>query len=116
MPGRHPRLFPQLADRGLLGGLVPVAPPFGDLPGVAVDRVAVLPDEPHPPLSVDGQDTHRPALEMDDPVNPRLAVGTEDPVLAERDPGVLINLAAFEGGPGVTSVGWVLAHVEVWST
>ena len=84
------------------GDLALGAAPLGDLPGIAVERVAVLADEPDAPVVVDGQDADGPVLEVDDAVDPRLAVGPDDLVLADGDPGVLVDRPAARG----SSRGW----------
>ena len=94
-------LLAELAPGRLLGRLVAMAPALGDLPRVAVERVAILPDEPDAPPIVDGEDADRPVLEMDHAVDPRLAVGPEDLVFPQSDPGILVDRPTAQGRPGV---------------
>ena len=70
-PGDQAGLLAELAAGRLLGRLVAVAAPFGDLPGIAVERVAVLADEPDAPVVVDGQHADGVVLEVDDAVDAR---------------------------------------------
>src|SRR5439155_24622621 len=95
----------KLATRRRLEPLAHGASSLGDLPGVAAEGVAVLPDHPDPAPVVDGQDPDRAALEVDDPVDPGLPVGTDDPVLADPDPRVLVDRPRAERGPRVRLVG-----------
>ena len=72
---------------------------LGDLPGVAIERVAVLADEDDPVLVVDRDDADGPGPEVDDAVDARLAVGPGDLVVVDLDPGVLVGEAATAAAP-----------------
>src|SRR4051794_14231902 len=105
------RLLAQLATGRLLVGLVLLTAPFGDLPGVPVERIAILSDEPDPPSVIDGQDTDRAELEVDHPVNAGPAIGAHHPVFAHGDPGILINEPTAQGLPRIGSFG--IVHREI---
>ena len=100
VPGFQPGLLPQLALGGAQGLLALGAAAFGDLPGVAFEWVAVLADEVGVAV-FDRQDADGDVLVVDHAVDPRLAVRAHDPILAHRDPGVLVDLLGPDGQPGV---------------
>src|ERR1043165_1053656 len=86
-PGRPQRVF---AGR---------AAAFGYLPGVAFERVAILPDQVER-VFLDGQDADGEVLEMDDTVDARLSVGSHHLVFTHADPGVVVNLPRGQTPPG----------------
>ena len=75
---------------------------LGDLPGVRIERVAVLADEQDPVVIVEDDDARGEVREVDDAVDARAAVGPVDLVVPDRDPGVLVRdapRAAASTGP-----------------
>ena len=97
--GGHPGLLDELAPGTLERRLTRGHAALRDLPGVLVERVAVLPDEEDAVLVVEDQDACREVGEVDDAVDARLAVRPGDLVVPDRDPGVLVGDAAGVAGP-----------------
>src|SRR5271165_4931779 len=75
--GKEARLLLELAARRLLGCLGLGTASLGDLPGIAVQRVAMLPDQPDAPFVIDRQDADGAVLELDNPIDARMPVWTQ---------------------------------------
>src|SRR5271157_3289742 len=103
--GREARLLLELAARRLLWCLGLGTASLGDLPGIAVQRVAMLPDQPDAPFVIDRQDADGAVLELDNPIDARMPVWTQHLVLAHPDPRVLIHQAAAQSRPGIRRLG-----------
>jgi hypothetical protein len=67
------------------------ATPFRDLPRVFLERVSELADEQDPSVLRDGDDSHRPISMPHDAVDAVGPVGTNDLVVHDLDPGVLVD-------------------------
>ena len=104
---RHPGLLDELAPGTLERRLARGHAALRDLPGVLVERVAVLPDEEDPVLVVEDEDAGREVGEVDDAVDARLAVRPGDLVVPDRDPRVLVGDAAGVAGPRAAATGGV---------
>ena len=76
------QLAPRAVERALAGGHAAL----GDLPRVGVERVAMLADEQHAVVVVEGEDAGRQVREMDHAVDPGAAVGPGHLVVPDRDP------------------------------
>src|ERR1700677_3710812 len=93
-PSRETCFLTQLSSRGRLRRFGLGASPFGDLPRIYSQRIAVLTHQPDGPVVLDRQDTDGPVLELDHAVDARQAVRAQHLVFANPDPWVLIDDAA----------------------
>ena len=91
MVGGQAGLLAQLASGRLESRLTLRTAPLRDLPGVAVERQTVLPDQPGLAAIVDGQYADGAVAEMDDPVDAWLAVWSDHLLMCQADPGIFID-------------------------
>src|SRR5215210_2531502 len=91
-------LFSQLALGGAQRFFAFRAAARRNLPGVLLERVAVLPDEIHL-VVLDRQNAGGDVFEVYDAVDTRLLIGTDDSILAHGDPRIIVDLPRRYGFP-----------------
>ena len=93
MGGDEAGFFEEFAAGAVFEGLALGATAFGDFPFVAVVGVAVLADEPGVAFIIDGDNADGAVAVFDDPVDAWGAVGFQDLIFANADPGIEVDLA-----------------------
>ena len=92
--GRQTGLLEQLPASAVERAFARRDAALGDLPGIGVERVTVLADEQDAAVVIEHQHAGREVLEMDDAVDPGLAVRAGHLVVPDRDPRVVVGDAA----------------------
>src|SRR5205085_4156491 len=73
---------------------------FGNLPRVSVQRVAVLPDQIDL-ITFNRQHADSDMLEMDNAIDARRSIRSDDLIFAHTDPRVVVNRARTQRAPRV---------------
>src|SRR5262249_27419326 len=100
-PGPVPCLFEKLPPGSLERLLINSTAAFRDFPGITTERIAVLADQKHPPLPIEGNNAHREVLVVHDSIDPCLAVRARDLVFIDRDPRIVVDHFPRLALPGV---------------